>query len=88
MRESNRKRIKYRKVGNVLTSALKFKGNRDSTYSIILNLDEMTYEIKNEHQRRIIKKGGPYKSHVYLKRVAKRALESLGVSFNCEVRNI
>ena len=81
-------RIKYRKDGNILTSALKFRGNKDGIYIVCLNLDEMTYEIKNVHQRRIIKKGGPYKSSVYLKRIAKRALSSLGVSFKSEIRNI
>ena len=83
-----RKRIKYRTDGNILTSALTFKGHRDAYYVVRLNLDEMTYEIKNVHQRRIIKKGGPYKNPTYLKRVAKKALIKLGVDLRHEVRNI
>ena len=83
-----KQRIKYRKEGNILTSALKFKGHRDAVYIVCLNLDKMIYEIKNVHQRRIIKTGGPYKNIVYLKRVAKIAIMSLGVKFTPETRNI
>lgn len=82
-----KKRIKYKEKNNVLTSIKKFKGNRDAYYTVRLNLNEMTYEIRNEHQCRIIKSAGPFKNLTYLKRVAKRALMEMGVRFDLEIRD-
>lgn len=61
---------------------------RGSSYRIILNLEDMEYYIRNERTKEYIKKSTiKYTNINVLKRNARRALESFGVSLDTESRS-
>lgn len=74
---------------HVVESAQQFRSKiTGATYKVRLNFEEDTYQIINVNQRKIVKTGGKKGfTHYWLKKIAKRALESLGVDFNMELRN-
>lgn len=74
---------------HVLESAQQFRSETTgATYKVRLNFEEDTYQIINVNQRKIVKTGGKKGfTHYWLKKIAKRALEELGVNFNMELRN-
>jgi len=95
IKKGSNQRIKYKetKKSGILISAKKFVGNQGGLYSVELNLNEMTYTIRNVRQqiivRSTVKDGKTPPTHfVTLKRQAKQALMSLGVKFDIEIRAI
>lgn len=83
------KRIRYDKVNeNTLVSrAIYTSLKTGAQYRVTLMLDTMTYKIKNVNSENIYVGGEGLTNINVLKRSAKRRLEGLGVSFDCEVRN-
>ena len=74
---------------NILRSKQNFKSSNGATYNIVLDLDAITYRIVNLNDNRTIKRGGDNITSIrVLKRTAKKALKSLGVEFDIELRNI
>lgn len=87
-------RIRYESKRNqpdtTLHSIQKFRSSTTGAhYQVVLDLAGGTYKVINVSQRRTIKSGGKegFTSH-WIKILAKRALESLGVVFNMGLRNI
>lgn len=89
-------RIRYieDKMRKRLISMRKFKSEKNGAeYRVVLNLEDMTYGIKNLNKEMFVKstkkdnKKPPKHLHT-LKRQAKKALESLGVRFSRELRGI
>lgn len=74
---------------HVVESAQQFRSQTTgATYKVRLNFEEDIYQIINVNQRKIVKTGGKKGfTHYWLKKIAKRALEELGVNFNMELRN-
>ena len=75
---------------HVLESAQQFRSDTTgATYKVRLNFEEDTFQIINVNQRKIVKTGGKKGfTHYWLKKIAKRALEELGVNFNMELREV
>ena len=84
---------KHWKGQHLLVSNYRFVGNRGGIYEVELNLRSMTYKIRNIKQKTIVrsnkKDGRKSPSHISnLKIQAKRALISMGVIFDIEVRAV
>lgn len=85
-------RIRYRQKRNgpkhMLESTQHFRSlTTNAQYKIRLDTENMTFQVINVGQRKIVKSGGKEGiTNAWLKITAKRALESLGVSFNMELR--
>ena len=82
-------RIRYVRTikKNTLRSKQSFKSSKGATYKVTLDTKEMTYRIVNLNENRTIKRGGDnINSLRVLKRAAKKALASLGVPFELELR--
>lgn len=86
-------RIRYLNKRNypehVVESAQQFKSqSTGATYKVRLNFEDGIYQVINVNQRKIVKTGGKKGfTHYWIKKIAKRALEELGVNFNLELRN-
>jgi len=93
--KSNPTRIRYMKghEPNELRSMRRFEGNQGAIYEVVLNLKEMSYKIRNLRQRTIVRstekdsKKPPQHLNT-LKRQAKNALMSMGVTFDIDLRGI
>lgn len=88
-------RIRYKKINDTtLRSVRRFKDpSYGGVYEVDLNLDSMTYGIRNINTRCLVRsteKDGkkPPKHLNTLKRHAKSALLSLRVVFDIEIRNV
>ena len=75
---------------HIVESAQQFRSqSTGATYKVRLNFEEDSYQIINVNQRKIVKTGGKKGfTHYWLKKIAKRALEELGVNFNMELRTV
>lgn len=89
-------RIRYRQLGNtpILRSVRKFKDSSyGGIYEVDLDTEKMIYKIRNVNTRCLVRstekdgKNPPKHLHT-LKRHAKKALLSLRVDFDIEVRNV
>jgi len=88
-------RIKYKPVhnGKVLRSVRKFRNEvQGGVYEVDLNLETRTYSIRNINTRCLVRsteKDGktPPKTLDVLKRQARRAIQTLGIKFELEVRS-
>jgi len=89
-------RIRYKKTNKegVLESVRIFTSSKRSinglypTYRVKLDLNDMTYKIINMRNQESAKKGGEGINNLaVLKRNAKKALESLFVEFDSEIRD-
>ena len=75
---------------HMLESCQNFRSSSTgASYKVRLDMQESTFQVINVGQRKIIKSGGRKGlTHHWLKILAKRALESLGVEFGMDLRNI
>ena len=75
---------------HMLESCQNFRSSTTgAAYKVRLDMEESTFQVINVGQRRVIKSGGKKGlTHHWLKILAKRALESLGVQFGMDLRNI
>lgn len=86
------KRIKYKKIAkNKLISTSKITSVHGGSYVVYLNLDEMSYEIKNINQQRIVRSSEKDGANLgvtpnVLKMQVRRALKKMGVKFEKEIR--
>jgi len=88
-------RIRYEKhsTENKLVSVQEFVGQRDALYKVILDLDSMTYKIRNVRRQRYVRSTEmdgkkPPKHLNTLKTQAREALKSMGVKFDLDLRGI
>ena len=86
-------RIRYvKKDDKVLKSYRNFTGRETAqtegaSYSVEINLETMTYEIRNLTKRTVMNGGEGINNLHVLKRKVKDKLESLGVDFSTEIRD-
>lgn len=87
---SSGNRVRYQKYEyreNGLISVQDFVSQKTGArYRIILDLDKMTYHIRNERNKEFIFSSKPYKSLHVLKRYARKKLESYGIPLERESR--
>lgn len=84
------KRIRYvksSKEGFLKSFRHLYSKKHDTTYSVELDTNEMTYRIINTSSRRSYEGGNNINNLHVLKRKAKRRLETLGVEFETETRD-
>ena len=85
------KRIRYIKTGEsgILKSFRNILSHKTGAlYSITLDLNEVTYKIKNVRNGHIVKRGGDNVNNLHvLKRYIKKDLKGLGVKFELELRD-
>jgi hypothetical protein len=89
------KRIRYKPNGrlNEIESTSLFIGQQGARYVAKINIKELTYRIVNVNTQKILrstKKDNVRKANSlrYVKDQAKRALKSVGVNFDIEIRNL
>lgn len=81
-------RIRYKETSSGIFESLKvYKSERGVPYLVRLNLNEMTYVIKNLYSEHLIKGGSPVNNLNVLKRNARDHLVSLGVDMKTETRD-
>ena len=81
-----KQRIRYIKKGDQLVSKNELYSTKGSRYLVYLNLDTMTYLIRNSVSLRKYEGGEKINNLIVLKRVVKKHLAHLGVKFGKEVR--
>lgn len=88
-------RIRYKntRTEGVLRSVQRFRGNQGALYEVDIDTNSMTYKVRNISNGNLVrsteKDGRKVPTNLeVLKKQAKKALESMGVNFNVEVRNI
>lgn len=80
-------RIRYEKKGTQLVSKHEVVSARGTKYLVYLNLDTMTYLIRNSTSLRKYEGGEGINNLIVLKRKVKQHLAHLGVYFDKERRN-
>ncbi len=81
-----KQRIRYIKKENQLVSKNELYSAKGSRYLVYLNLDTMTYLIRNSVSLRKYEGGKNVNNLIVLKRVVKKHLAHLGVHFTKEKR--
>ena len=84
------KRIRYKKTENqnvVVSNKILTSQKTGAQYLVYLNLDEVTYKIKNIRTEHIYTGGENINNLNVLKRTVKSRLEGMGVSFEEEARD-
>ena len=81
-------RIRYKKVDNTLESIRNIVTPRGCVYHVVLDLDTMTFNIKNLVSKRVYSGGENINNLHVLKRSVKSRLKKLGVQFKSEIREV
>lgn len=81
-------RIRYEKseLGKILKSVRNFQTIDNLSVSVTLDLNNMSFIVKNVDTNEVVFNGGDTRNETILKRQAKSALASLGVNFEPENR--
>jgi hypothetical protein len=78
------KRIRYTRVANVLTSNDTFAAGAHQV-QVTIDLDQNSFQVKDVATGEVLKSGSE-KTHAYVKKSAKAAVQSLGATFSDEKR--
>lgn len=84
------KRIRYKQTkeqGVVVSTKIYTSASTGAQYKVFLNLDEVTYKIKNVNSENVYRGGENLNNLNVLKRNVKARLEGMGVKFEDEERD-